>query len=68
MHVFERNKNYSILRHENIAKSALKLSSLKETRDNLIAFQRDLPTTMDWLQMAGIWAQLSFLMRELKFF
>ncbi len=32
----------SILRHENIAKSASQLSSLKETRDNLISFQRDL--------------------------
>ena len=32
----------SILRHENVAKSASKLSSLKETRDNLISFQRDL--------------------------
>ena len=43
MHVFENNKDItSILRHENIAKSASQLSSLKETRDNLIAFQRDL--------------------------
>ena len=43
MHVFERNKDItSILRHENIAKSASQLSSLKETRDNLISFQRDL--------------------------
>ena len=43
MHVFESNKDItSILRHENIAKSASQLSSLKETRDNLISFQRDL--------------------------
>jgi len=43
MHVFEQKKDItSILRHENVAKSASKLSSLKETRDNLIGFQRDL--------------------------
>jgi cytidylate kinase len=43
MHVFENNTDItSILRHENIAKSASQLSSLKETRDNLISFQRDL--------------------------
>jgi len=43
MHVFESNKDItSILRHENVAKSASILSSLKETRDNLISFQRDL--------------------------
>jgi cytidylate kinase len=43
MHVFEQNKDItSILRHESVAKSASKLSSLKETRDNLISFQRDL--------------------------
>ena len=43
MHVFESNKDItSILRHENIAKSASQLSSLKQTRDNLISFQRDL--------------------------
>ena len=43
MHVYENNKDItSILRHENIAKTASKLSSLKETRDNLISFQRDL--------------------------
>ena len=43
MHVFESNADItSILRHENIAKSASQLSSLKETRDNLISFQRDL--------------------------
>ena len=30
--------------HEKIAKSASQLSSLKETRDNLISFQRDLAT------------------------
>ena len=41
MHVYEDNKDItSILRHENIAKTASKLSSLKETRDNLISFQR----------------------------
>ena len=45
MHVFESNKDItSILRQENVAKSASKLSSLKETRDNLIRFQRDLAT------------------------
>ena len=43
MHVFENNQNItSILRHENIAKSASQLSSLQETRDNLMSFQRDL--------------------------
>ena len=43
MHVFESNTDItSVLRHENIAKSASQLSSLKETRDNLISFQRDL--------------------------
>ena len=43
MRVFEQRKDItSILRHENVAKSASKLSSLKETRDNLISFQRDL--------------------------
>ena len=43
MHVFESNKDITlILRHENIAKSASQLSSLKQTRDNLISFQRDL--------------------------
>ena len=43
MHVFEQKKDItSILRHENVAKSASKLSSLKETRDNLISFQRNL--------------------------
>ena len=43
MHVFESNTDItSILRHENIAKSASQLSSLKETRDNLISFQIDL--------------------------
>ena len=43
MHVFENNVNItSILRQENIAKSASQLSILKETRDNLISFQRDL--------------------------
>jgi len=43
MRVFEQKKDItSILRHENVAKSASKLSSLKETRENLISFQRDL--------------------------
>ena len=43
MHVFENNIDItSILRHEKIAKSASQLSSLKETRNNLISFQRDL--------------------------
>ena len=43
MEVFEGNRNITPeLRHENIALSASKLSSLKETRENLIAFQRGL--------------------------
>ena len=43
MHVFENNQDItSILRHENIAKSASQLSSLQETRNNLMSFQRDL--------------------------
>ena len=43
MEVFEGNRNITpALRHENIALSASKLSSLKETRKNLIAFQRSL--------------------------
>jgi cytidylate kinase len=43
MHVFEDNADITlILRQENIAKSASQLSSFKETRDNLIRFQRDL--------------------------
>jgi cytidylate kinase len=43
MEVFEGNKNITpALRHEYIALSASKLSSLKETRENLIAFQRGL--------------------------
>ena len=41
--MFLSNKDItSILRHENVAKSASILSGLKETRDNLISFQRDL--------------------------
>ena len=41
--VFEGNRNITpVLRHENIALSASKLSSLKETRENLISFQSDL--------------------------
>jgi len=43
MEVFEGNNNITqLLRHENVALSASKLSSLKETRKNLIAFQRGL--------------------------
>ena len=43
MEVFEGNRNITpALRHENIALSASKLSSLKETRANLIVFQRGL--------------------------
>ena len=43
MEVFEEKNNITqLLRHENIALSASKLSSLKETRENLIAFQRGL--------------------------
>ena len=43
MHVFENENDItSILRHEGVAKSASELSSLKETRENLINFQRDL--------------------------
>ena len=43
MHVFDKKRNItSMLRHENVAKSASRLSSLKETRLNLISRQRDL--------------------------
>ena len=43
MEVFEGNNNITqLLRHENVALSASKLSSLNETRENLIAFQRSL--------------------------
>ena len=43
MHVFENEKDItSILRNEDVAKYASELSSLKETRENLISFQRDL--------------------------
>ncbi|MDB9783841.1 (d)CMP kinase [Gammaproteobacteria bacterium] len=43
MEAYEGNRNITPeLRHENIALSASKLSSLKETRENLIAFQRGL--------------------------
>jgi cytidylate kinase len=43
MEVFEGNNNITqLLRRENVALSASKLSSLKETRENLIAFQRSL--------------------------
>ncbi len=45
MHVLHGKKDITlILRDENVAKSASKLSSLKETRDNLISFQRNLAT------------------------
>ena len=43
MRVFENQKDItSILRHEDIAKFASELSSFKETRENLISYQRDL--------------------------
>jgi cytidylate kinase len=43
MEVYERNNNITkLLRHENVAISASKLSSLKETRENLIDYQRSL--------------------------
>tara|TARA_Y100000591_G_C21800299_1_gene681677 strand:- start:913 stop:1581 length:669 start_codon:yes stop_codon:yes gene_type:complete len=43
MYVFENDKDItSILRNEDVAKSASELSSLRETRENLISFQRDL--------------------------
>ena len=43
MYVFENGKDItSILRNEDVAKYASELSSLKETRENLISFQRDL--------------------------
>ena len=43
MYVFENGKDItSILRHEDVAKFASELSSFKETRDNLISFQRNL--------------------------
>ena len=38
----KENNITQLLRHENVALSASKLSSLKETRENLIAFQRGL--------------------------
>ena len=45
MHIFQNKKNItSILRQEIIAKPASKLSSLKETRANLISFQREIAT------------------------
>ena len=45
MHIFQDNKNItSILRQEVIAKPASKLSGLKETRENLISFQREIAT------------------------
>ena len=46
MAVYEKENNITqLLRHENIAKSASKLSSLKETRNNLISFQRSLASS-----------------------
>ena len=43
MHVFENEKDITlILRNEDVAKFASELSSLRETRHNLINFQRDL--------------------------
>ena len=43
MRVFENDKDItSILRNEDVAKYASELSSLKETRENLISFQRNL--------------------------
>ena len=43
MHVFENEKDITpILRHEDVAKFASELSSFRDTRDNLISFQRDL--------------------------
>jgi len=43
MHVFENEKDITkILRHEDVAKLASEVSSFKETRANLISFQRDL--------------------------
>ena len=45
MHIFQDSKNItSILRLEKIAKPASKLSGLKETRANLISFQREIAT------------------------
>ena len=45
MQIFEDRRNItSILRQEIIAKPASKLSSLKETRANLISFQREIAT------------------------
>jgi CMP/dCMP kinase len=45
MEVYMRDNNITqLLRHENVALSASKLSSLKETRENLIAFQRGFAT------------------------
>ena len=46
MAVYEKENNITqLLRHENIAKAASKLSSLKETRNNLISFQRSLASS-----------------------
>ena len=43
MRVFENEKDITtILRHEDVAKLASEVSSFKETRANLISFQRDL--------------------------
>ena len=50
MHVFENDNDITLmLRNENVAKSASELSSLKETRENLINFQRDLASDNGWV-------------------
>ena len=43
MHIFENSTDITPdLRHEDVAKSASRLSSFKETRQNLISFQRNM--------------------------
>ena len=55
MEVFEGNNNITqLLRHENVALSASKLSSLKETRENLIVFQRGLANDYGKLREAAM--------------
>ena len=69
MHVFENNTDItSILRHENIAKSASQLSSLKETRDNLISFQRDLASDNGLVADGRDMGSVVFPNANLKFF
>jgi len=47
MEVHEGSNNITqLLRQEKVAKSASKLSGLKETRDNLIVFQRELASSI----------------------